>query len=470
MFEAESPGQPTIGSRSPSSTAASRMVSKSSVTGGIYSHWFALKLYDIMTTLQVSNTGPTTITFVDNKFQIKRDSIERIVKCVKSIFSLPKYASKQFGRGMLCDPSLQCSKLTLTALLARELDRFLFPDPSVGACLHQFPVHVGPSSGTPERADIYFAKYNSNNLPANPICAADFKKDSMENAVKESTAYSIRLMETRHITESYIMCLNIPSTCSEMSFQLHLGLKDHIMVIDICTVAVRGNDAQLQKYFCMLYAAVHHVIVDGIQYSKPCVSPTRSLCLAAPLTTSPFRVFVVDGYVYKLYDTTSDIPNFELVEKILPEAKASLIYLSEDKRFQMLKYTYLKGDHKMRKKSQYAHILQQLHKIHEIGYVHSDIRDINIVFSKCSDEAWIIDFDIAGTEGSIYPDNYNHSEIFERHDSARAGKPRKKVHDRYALSVLMKKDKLQADFITQVEGDEFSLNDIADNITKQYHK
>ena len=372
-------------------------------------------------TLQVSETRSTTITsFVDpcKELQIKRDSIERIVKCVKSILSLPESASVRAGRGIFCDISLPSTELTLTALLARELDRFLFPDPSVGACLHQFPVHIG--SSTPERADIYIVKYNSKNLPANPICATDFKTMDMAKAETESTAYSIRLMETQHgVDDSYIMCLNFPSTRFEMKLQLHMELKGRIMVIDICRVGVIGEYTQLAKFFCVLYAAVHDLIMDQMEYSKPCVSPTRSLSLSNQLTV---RVFEKDGYVYKLFDTKSDAPNFELVSLLLPEAE--LIDLSRGKRFQMLKYKYLIGSEKMQKKSQYVSLLRKLHQIHDKGYIHSDIRDINIIVGN-GDEAWIIDFDLAGFEGTEYPYNYNHLNIQERHKYARAGNPRK---------------------------------------------
>ena len=292
----------------------------------------------------------------------------------------------------------------------------------------------------------------------------------MAKAETESTAYSIRLMETqRGMDDSYIMCLNFPSTCSEMKLQLHMGLKGRIVVIDICRVGVIGEYTQLPKFFCVLYAAVHDLIMDQIEYSEPCVSPTRSLSLSNqfPHNLSGARVFEKDGYVYKLFDTKSDAPNFELVSLLLPEAE--LIDLSKDKRFQMLKYKYLIGSQKMQKKSQYASLLRQLHQIHDKGYVHSDIRDINIVFGN-GDEAWIIDFDLAGFEGTKYPSDYNHRNIQERHKYARAGNPRKNVHDRYALSVLMRRDKLEFAFIAQVEEGEYSLEDIAGRIIEKYHK
>ena len=113
-----------------------------------------------MKTLKVSEVSEDDPTFPSpiesqDKMEIKCDSIKRIVNCVKSISLLPTTGSlfQRPVRGIFSERSLQSTELTLTALLARELDRFPFPDPSVGACLHQFPVHI--RSGTPERADIY---------------------------------------------------------------------------------------------------------------------------------------------------------------------------------------------------------------------------------------------------------------------------------------------------------------------------
>lgn len=56
--------------------------------------------------------------------------------------------------------------------------------------------------------------------------------------------------------------------------------------------------------------------------------------------------------------------------------------------------------------------------IHEKGYVHSDIRDINIVFSADGTDAWIIGFDLAVPEGD---EDFSHHNIYERHPGAQAG-------------------------------------------------
>ena len=84
----------------------------------------------------------------------------------------------------------------MTALLSRELDRFLFPDASVGACLHQLLVHINAT--TPERPDFCIMKLGSDNLPIRPIGISDLKKEGLCAAVIENFGYSSRLMCTRH--------------------------------------------------------------------------------------------------------------------------------------------------------------------------------------------------------------------------------------------------------------------------------
>ena len=99
---------------------------------------------------------------------------------------------------------------------------------------------------------------------------------------------------------------------------------------------------------------------------------------------------------------------------------------------------------------QFVDVLKQLHCIHALGYVHADIREINIVFSDNNKNAWIIDLDIAAKVGDRYPQNYNHQQIAERHKDAIAGNPREICHDCYALSLIMKKNQVAQQFVDRV--------------------
>ena len=66
-------------------------------------------------------------------------------------------------------------------------------------------------------------------------------------------------------------------------------------------------------------------------------------------------------------------------------------------------------------------------------------RKENLVFSETNDKAWIIDFDLAGKVGSLYPSNYNHCNIEERHTNAKAYSKRERVHDTHALCKILQK-------------------------------
>ena len=138
--------------------------------------------------------------------------------------------------------------------------------------------------------------------------------------------------------------------------------------------------------------------------------------------------------MYKLYDTYDCKPNIDLMKKILPEAQ--VVHLTEDMRYQYLMYQYREGSSIPSKLCQFADILTQLSNLHEQGYVHSDVRASNIVFSKDSDKAFLLDLDLVGKEDESYPLDFNHC-TGERHTGAHAGHPRRKEHDCYALGLIM---------------------------------
>ena len=192
-----------------------------------------------------------------------------------------------------------------------------------------------------------------------------------------------------------------------------------------------------RKFFCLLYAAVHCLIKSPICYKVPCVVPTKQLELVEPITRLGIpRVFKHKGYVYKLYDTTKDTPNMEVVLLVLPEA---IYNISQDGQYQMLKYKFKDGEGQNMTSTQVSVLLQQLHIIHEKGFVHSDVRYVNIVVSGDGKNATIIDFDLACKEDTNYPETFNREDIQERHESARKNKPQRKIYDVFALDVIVKK-------------------------------
>ena len=183
--------------------------------------------------------------------------------------------------------------MTLTSLLARALDRFLFPDALVeaGACVHQLPVHR--ISGTPECVDFCVLKLEAA-LPDRPIGIADYKRDNIDETVKESFGYSARLIQNSSAKWEFAARLVFLWTRERIKLQLHVGLKSHIMVINIVSVPI-DNDTQLRKFFCTLYTAVQYLLTHQVtNLTTPCISPRPTLsfehCLSPDQPTAPARV------------------------------------------------------------------------------------------------------------------------------------------------------------------------------------
>ena len=275
------------------------------VKGGIYCHWFALELYNLKKALE---SEPTTeeLPLCEKSFLIESSSVDRLVNAYRSIGEMNASPEARPGRGILCDPILQEKEVTATALLARELDRFLFSDTSKahGACLHQLPVAC--TQHTPERAHFYIVELGTDGLPERPIGVADYKNVDFRKACVESFGYSTRLMQNRCNDETFVAQLVFPASKDWIKLELHVGLSEKVLVIEISEVSLHSSEVEVGSFFHLLYAAVHFFLENPIKSQLPCCSPTRSLCLSMSdcLGSKEIpRVFVVDDKVYKLFDT-----------------------------------------------------------------------------------------------------------------------------------------------------------------------
>jgi hypothetical protein len=100
---------------------------------------------------------------------------------------------------------------------------------------------------------------------------------------------------------------------------------------------------------------------------------------------------------------------------------------------------YRPGGHVANSPKAFVPIIEALKELHELGYVHGDIRAFNTVFGNHEHEnsGCLIDFDLGGRiEKVVYPDGYR----FELPDGLRNGKVGEKIHkmdDWFALGKLM---------------------------------
>ena len=208
--------------------------------------------------------------------------------------------------------------------------------------------------------------------------------------------------------------LVVAMTKKGFSLYIYVPVTSLVLYIDICN----DSESSLSVFFCMLYAGEHYLLNHPIQ-STMVPQPRKDLEV-----TGMYRLHVLrgQGFVYKLFDTEIKKPKVDIAKLVLHEAKVE--NLSADGRYCLLKYQHREENGSPNQKA-FGQILSQLHKIHEIGYVHSDIREENIVFGK--EEAWIIDFDLASKEDERYPYGYNHRTIKERHPDATAWAPKKSM-------------------------------------------
>lgn len=109
------------------------------------------------------------------------------------------------------------------------------------------------------------------------------------------------------------------------------------------------------------------------------VEPLRGIVLTHGLKRP--RVYQDDVTVYKLYDTHEEEwakPNVELVKRVLDDdylCDIEELNLTTDGCFKCLKYIYIAEREKMSMAVEdFKPIMIILDKLHEAGYMHSDVR------------------------------------------------------------------------------------------------
>ena len=76
---------------------------------------------------------------------------------------------------------------------------------------------------------------------------------------------------------------------------------------------------------------------------------------------------------------------------------------SSTTHLQIIALPYKNGKHYATNPTDFIRIIDQLEKLHSLGYVHGDIRAFNVLFG---DEGSLIDFDFGGIPGKAYPQGY----------------------------------------------------------------
>jgi serine/threonine protein kinase len=103
----------------------------------------------------------------------------------------------------------------------------------------------------------------------------------------------------------------------------------------------------------------------------------------------------------------------------------------------VLRYCFIEGSQDSPTIKGWLMILDQVKKMHEVGYVHGDLLPRNVLFT--GERGYVIDFDLSRKEGGLYVSGYNSVDFPEfRHKGAVGGKQMWKIHDVYALIAMSK--------------------------------
>lgn len=416
-------------------------------TGPLYSHWLAIDMYNSYHSPSfVDAYGQVSVKIGGHVYSISSDSLNATIHTLHQVTTLGSRCKEGFGfRGVVGSSDLCGTEIALTACFSRALDRFLFPGKlsTTGACFHQLPVFkIG--SGI-QKPDLYITGF-MDGCPSNPVALCDCKLEEFTKAKKESIAYCIQAMHQPNCAkEKQNLCTNLGLCFTQRDAMLFVVAGDDkfVRVTDVARISFECSpESDVRAFFAVLYGAVHYLLNNPITSVTGGIVPFKGFKGEALDThrERDSRTFRVANRVCKLYDSKiySSKPNVGVVQLIDANYLPSMTVktLTTDSRIQILEYEYIRGDHHPHHKEQFKKIRRDLGKLHDKGYVHSDIRRINLLFGEGENDAWIIDFDLAAKEGDEYPEGYNHYNIMERHEGARAGLPRKRDHDLHAVSIL----------------------------------
>ena len=392
----------------------------------VYAHWFAVELLQIvecarsqLTTYPLSELTTMEFSVGTQKIEIDKARLKLACKSIKKVCGL-----------------VETSELNFSALIACHLDRFLFggEDAHLGYCLHQGPTRKRPkTSGSPEAPDIYVCSCDDRSYGF-PVAFGSVKLNDPVLATTETGLYCSTSAQIQKGMRKSPIYIGMPCSRTQLILQVYMEEVDGRM----WQIPVYSSFLYCQELLCSLFCGIHFLIqshyFNRSPMEKPCPLFGKNL---VPLTDQDdCRVYLEEASrtVIKFYDLHSgkfsQKPNLQLLHLFPGKLEAVAADLC------MLKYSYIEGGHEPNRLRQFSGVVRDLSKLHAAGFVHGDVRLMNIVFQK--NTSYLIDYDLASKEGSSYPCGYNHH-FKERHLQALGRWPMCKQHDRHSLLFLMKK-------------------------------
>ena len=442
----------------------------------IYVHWFGLemlKAYESAKSQINQSNYPIEIELDGDTYKIEQDSLQHVTRAIETATPLCTNTTIKPGfRGFKGCPNIRHTEAALTSLVSRALDRFIFPDQTTGACLHQAPSRRMQKN--PEKPDVYIVPFPDRDFyPGEPGVLSDWKLKvgEFDIADRESTLYSGTGVE-EGCKDKFPVLIGIPGTPNYMELQLHVNI--HSM---FWKLVVASGDPWDGALLCTLKAGIEHLIQNSFF--------TRSAAFDSPVPFKDMDEYTILGQrqrvffnkiqktVYKFFDVTEDDffhPSIlhDLIDKVtvLPDIKLSPPY-SDDVRVYTLAYTYVEGKaSRSYDLKAFVGVVEMLSKMHRYGFVHGDIRLNNMVFPE-DGKSYLIDFDFVGKNDSTsYAASFNHG-LCERHKEAVCGRRMMFTHDRSSLAYIINTSDVVSSaankqlITTKLKDRQCSLEDIA---------
>lgn len=450
----------------------------------IFSHWFALEVYDLICSGPVFEVESETVKVgnIDVRMQSVEDcyqellAIEKIYKTSLPIF-LQENASKD-----------------ISTMIVRSLDRFLFPDKlkDIGAFYHQFPSRA--HNKNVETVNVAMKK-NSCEIPFIPLLVFSSSKECSVESTTKNMGYAVTISEVCYPEKVGQVFLGLAESDGIYKLILYRPCFEHVHTIELSSVNIHLRSMKLfEKFLIGLYVAVHRLIEIDEQNIVPTQSCTLevSCCnrehyqLYDTIWESGFMghylyrqaciVHCVEkGVVFKYYDShdRDQRPHVETMKKLPHYGDLNLSFenLTNDGRFVRTACKYLdQGGHfKKCNVKQAVMLLEILERLHEENFVHSDVRLSNVLLSPHDSKAYLIDFDFCDKENTPYHEAYRNDSILERHSGAVPGNMREKIHDRVSLykviqMLLICDDVKVFKMFKSLEDPQISLSSIIDTI------
>lgn len=297
------------------------------------------------------------------------------------------------------------------------------------ACFPQYPV-----KGT--RLTDFSIYTLKDFFPWREIAHADYKPFDLLRAIKQTICYFVNSNED---LKTFSWAFGLPSTCTEMNFQLYISANNQTLTIDLARVEINGSE-EFKRFLTIVYAAIHWRInhLENPSSEPLFCEPIQGLVLRDNFPSHPsVRVFYNKSKqtVYKIYkDEDTKVHNYELMKAMgyFKELKLQDI----GKKHHLLSYKVLQGHMEPMSIKQIDAAEEVIKSVHSHNMVHSDIRRGNIVFGP-GHQAFLIDFDFAAPPDSSYHEEYN-KDLAERHPGIHEGQTKQFDHDFHSLNFIRK--------------------------------